>query len=98
MKIGIIGTGMFGFSIARHLGKKHIENKDISIFTYDTNKKLIDHLKKNRLHLYHFNNVKLPKNVFFTHDIKEVIIDSDIIIMAVNSSSVSAGITYSLFA
>ena len=88
MKIGIIGSGMFGFSIARHLGKKHIKNKNISIFTYDTNKKLIDHLKKTRTHLYHFKGTNLPKNVFFTHDIKEVIIDSDIVIMAVNSSSV----------
>ena len=87
MKISIIGTGLFGFSIARYLGKNHLKNESISITTYDINKKLIDHLKKNKSHLYHFKDKKLPDNISFTSDKKEISKNADIIIMAVQSQA-----------
>jgi len=88
MKIGIIGTGMFGFSIAHHLANKHINNKEIAIITYDINKELIEHLKKTRKHLYHFKNKKLPSNISFTNNVLEISENADLIVMAVKSQSV----------
>jgi len=88
MKIGIIGTGMFGFSLARHLGVNHQNNKDIEIITYDSNKELMEHLQKTRTHLYHFKNTELPRNILFTSDKKTVTENTDLIIMALNSQSI----------
>ena len=87
MKIAIIGTGMFGFSIARYLGKKHIQNNSINLSAYDINKKLIEYLRQKRLHLYHFKNKKLPENISFTSEKKEIANNADIIVMAVESQS-----------
>lgn len=88
MKIAIIGTGMFGFAIARYLGKKYLGNKDISITAYDINKELIEYLRQYREHLYHFKGKKMPENVSFTTDKKEVAENADIIIMAVASQAI----------
>ena len=88
MKIGIMGTGMFGFAISRYLGKKYLSEETVSIVAYDINKELIEHLKKTREHLYHFKGKKSPKNVLFTNNKKEVARDADIIIMAVVSQAI----------
>jgi glycerol-3-phosphate dehydrogenase (NAD(P)+) len=88
MKVSIVGTGMFGFSIANHLGNKHIDNNEISIMTYDSNKDIIVNLKKNRKHIYHFNDKKLPHNISFTTDKKELANNADIIVIAVTSKAV----------
>ena len=85
MKIAIIGTGMFGFALAYHLGKKHLENHEIILATYDSNKILIEYLKKHRTHLYHFGENKLSQNISFTGNKKELTRDADIIILAVPS-------------
>ena len=88
MKIGIIGTGMFGFALARYLGKKYLGNDQITIMTYDRSAELIEHLRRYRTHLYHFKNKKLPPNVSFTTNKKELIDNADIVIMAVPSQDV----------
>ncbi len=88
MKISIMGTGMFGFAIARYLGKKYLENKDVSIVAYDKNQRLVEYLKESREHLYHFKGKKLPPNISFTGDKKEATENADIIIMAVVSQAV----------
>ena len=88
MKISIVGTGMFGFSIAYYLGKNHLEDNKITIKTYDVNKELIEHLKKHRKHLFHFENKRLSNNISFASDKKEIVKDADIIVMAVASHSI----------
>ncbi len=88
MKIGIIGTGMFGFAISRYLGRKYLSGETVSIVAYDINKKLIEHLKKTREHLYHFKGKKLPKNVLVTNNKIEAVRDADIIILAVVSQAI----------
>ena len=88
MKLAIIGTGMFGFALSRYLGKKYIGKDTFTIVAYDINKKLIEHLKKYREHLYHFRGKKLPDNVQLTTDKREAVNNADIIIMAVVSQAV----------
>lgn len=88
MKIGIAGTGMFGFALAFYLGKKYEKDKDINIITFDSNNALIQHLNKYRTHLYHFKNKKISPQVIFTTDKKELVENTDIVIMAVTSQSI----------
>lgn len=83
-----MGTGMFGFAISRYLGKKYSDDGTVSIAAYDINKKLIEHLKKTREHLYHFKGKKLPKNILLTNNKIEAVRNADIIIIAVTSQSI----------
>ena len=88
MKIGVVGTGMFGFALARYLGKKYERDRTVEIMAYDRNKKLIKHLREFRTHLYHFKNKKLPENVELTGSKKELTEDSEIIVMAIPSQAI----------
>ena len=88
MKIGIVGTGMFGFALARYLGNKYLGEAKIKILTYDSNKELIEHLNKHRCHIYHFVNKKLPPNITFATDKKQLIKDADIVILAITSQAI----------
>lgn len=88
MKIAVVGTGMFGFSLAYHLGRKYLENNKVTIMTYDINKELIKHLQKYQTHLYHFGNKQLFPNTSFTTDKKQLIKDADVVIIAVTSQAI----------
>lgn len=88
MKISIVGTGMFGFALARYLGTKDFGNDEVTIMTYDSNAELVQHLREYRSHPYHFKDKKLPPNVSFASDKKELINDADIVILAVTSQAV----------
>lgn len=88
MKVGIIGTGMFGFAFARYLGRKYLKDKKVAIVSYDKNAELIEHLKKHRIHLYHFKNKKLPPNVSLTNDKRKALENADIVILAVPSQAI----------
>ena len=88
MKIGVVGTGMFGFALARYLGKKYERDRTVEIMAYDRNKKLIKHLREFRTHLYHFKNKKLPENVELTGNKKELTEGSEIIVMAIPSQAI----------
>lgn len=88
MKISIVGTGMFGFALGRYLGNKFLGENKIKIVAYDSNAELMQHLRKNRTHLYHFKDKKMPPNVSFASDKKELIQDADIITLAVTSQAV----------
>lgn len=88
MKISIVGTGMFGFAIGRHLAKKYLADDTIIVITYDSNAELMQHLRRYRTHLYHFKDKKMPPNVSFASDKKELIEDADVIVLAVTSQAV----------
>lgn len=88
MKIGIIGTGMFGFALARYLGEKYSQDDDVSIMTYDKNKTLITHLQQHRKHLYHFRDKKLAQKIVFTTDKTELVHGADTIILAIVSRAI----------
>jgi len=81
MEIGIYGIGTFGFAFSYLIGKKY------KVIAYDRNRDLINYLRKNRRHLYHFRNRKAPKNVEFTNDLNDLD-KANHIIMAVPSFAV----------
>ena len=88
MKIGVVGTGMFGFALARYLGKKYERDKTIEIMAYDRNRELIKYLREFRVHPYHFKDKKLPNNVKLTDSKKELAEGSEIIVMAIPSQAI----------
>ena len=83
MKIGIIGTGVFGIAIASML---HKNGNDITMWT-TFNDELKD-LENNRVRK-NLNNYELPNDIKFTNNIEEVCIDKDIIYIAVPAEFVS---------
>jgi len=88
MEIGIIGTGMFGFSLARHLGGKYLGDDKIVVKTFDSNSRLMEHLNKHRRHLYHFKNKRLPQKVSLAINMRDLIKDADVLVLAVNSQAI----------
>ncbi|MFQ6052177.1 MAG: NAD(P)H-dependent glycerol-3-phosphate dehydrogenase [Candidatus Hydrothermarchaeota archaeon] len=88
MKIAIVGTGMFGFALSRYLGKKYLKSKNVEIKAYDSNEKLIDHLKRYRKHLYHFRDKKLPPNISLTNDKGDLLKNAEIVILAIPSPAI----------
>ncbi len=83
-KIAVVGAGL-GFVLARYLAKKYFDNE---IGLYDKDKKLIGHLKRKREHPLHFKGYTLPENVKVSGDSREIIRDSDILIIAVPTQHV----------
>ena len=83
MKIGIIGTGVFGIAIASML---HKNGNDITMWT-TFNDELKD-LENNRVRK-NLNNYELPKDIKLTNNIKEVCENKDIIYIAVPAEFVS---------
>ena len=83
MKIGIIGTGVFGIALASIINKKE---QDITMWT--AFKDELDDLEKNRIR-NNLNNYEIPSNIKFTNDIKNVCDGKDIIFIAVPAEFVS---------
>lgn len=83
MKIGIIGTGVFGIAIASIL---HKNKQDITMWTAfkeEASDLITNKVRKN------LNNYKLPENIKITTNIEEVCINKDIIFIAVPAEYVS---------
>lgn len=83
MKIGILGTGVFGIAIASIINKKE---KDITMWT--AFKEELDDLNKNKIRK-NLDNYEIPNNIKFTNDLEEVCINKDIIFIAVPAEFVS---------
>ena len=83
MRIGIIGTGVFGIALASIINKKET---DITMWT--AFKDELDDLDNNRIR-ENLNNYEIPNNIKFTNDIKNVCIEKDIIFIAVPAQFVS---------
>jgi len=79
---------MFGFALGHYLGNTFLGKDKIKIVTYDSNEELLQHLRTYRTHLYHFKDKKMPPNVSFARTKKELIEDTDIIVLAVTSQAV----------
>ena len=70
MKIGCIGLGAWGFSLAIHLAK----NCDHQILAWSSRQNLIDMLNANKVHP-NYPNIDIPANLKFTSDLKKIIND-----------------------
>jgi glycerol-3-phosphate dehydrogenase (NAD(P)+) len=84
MKIGIIGTGVFGLAIASIL---HKNGHDITMWTAFEEEK--DDLESNRVRS-NLNNYRIPDSISFTNDIESLCLNKDIIFIAVPAQFVSS--------
>ncbi|MFT4304707.1 MAG: NAD(P)-binding domain-containing protein [Candidatus Woesearchaeota archaeon] len=82
MKVSIYGIGNFGYAILKHLDKYSNEE----IFAYDENKEKINYLKKHRKHPQFHKNFKISKKINIVDNIEDLLIDSDILILALKSN------------
>ncbi len=84
-KISVYGLGNFGYAILKHIDSK--DKKNFSLHAYDRNKKILTHLKKYRLHPFLHKTVKISKMIFIENEIKNLITNCDVLILAVNSDA-----------
>lgn len=78
MKVGIIGTGAYGLALANTIYSNH---HSIIMWTkFEEEKEM---LEKTRMNEKVLPNVKIPEEITFTCNIKEAVIDSDVIVLAV---------------
>ncbi len=94
MNIGIIGTGAYGLALATIL--EH-NNNNITLWTkFEKEKKL---LETTNAHPTVLPNTKLSKGFRYTTDLKDVIIDKDIIIWAIPAEFITTTLEecYDLF-
>jgi len=82
-KVAIIGAGAFGYAIIKHLDRKNDGSYKLHVF--DVDKEIMDYLKKNRSHKYFHKTTKISKKVVIENNYKDLISNSDIIVLAVPS-------------
>ncbi|MFQ6044358.1 MAG: 2-dehydropantoate 2-reductase N-terminal domain-containing protein, partial [Candidatus Poribacteria bacterium] len=92
MKITVYGAGTFGFVLARHLGRKFVNNKKYKIWLYGRNPELMETIQATRTHPVHFPNVALPENVLATSERDIAVNNSQLIILATPAQSVRSAI------
>ena len=93
MKISVYGIGNFGFAIIKHLSVKFEKNSAIKLFAFDRDKKLVKHLQKTNQHPNIYKNIRIKKEVTFTHHSQEIFEGSDIIILTVSSNAIVSVVT-----
>lgn len=91
-KMTIIGAGAFGFALAKHLSHKFKSDHDYhkyndadidKIMIYDVDSDVIEHMKTERSQKNLFPAIKLNDFVHPTTDLKEALVDSEIIIISI---------------
>ena len=88
MEITVYGAGTFGFVLARHLGRKFVNNKKYKIWLYGRNPELMESIWVTKTHPIHFPNVILPENVLATSERDVAINNSQLIILATSAQSI----------
>ena len=82
-KIAVIGSGGWGIALAILL---NTNGHKITIWSYD--KKEVEELKEIRENKTKLPNIKIPEEIFITHNLEEAIKDKNIVILAVPSSAI----------
>lgn len=75
MKIGVIGAGSWGTTIAKLLAEK-----GLSTILWIYEKELYEEMQKKRINVYYLPDVVLPENLQFTNEIETAVKDSEIIV------------------
>ena len=83
LTISIYGIGNFGFALLKHLDRKNSGN----IKAFDRNEKLIENLRTRRRHLRFHKDVKVSSKINFCNNSKDLLQDSDILLLAVHSDA-----------
>ncbi|MBE0478817.1 NAD(P)H-dependent glycerol-3-phosphate dehydrogenase, partial [Candidatus Aerophobetes bacterium] len=78
--ISVLGMGMFGFVLSRHLALKYPGKK---ILVYDKEEKIIKSLLEEKNHPLHFQEYAIPDNITPTNDLEKVVTLSQIIVIAI---------------
>lgn len=78
MKIGIIGTGAYGLSLAMIFHENKCQVTAWTKFEEEKNQ-----LEKNRRDDIKLPNIIIPEEIIFTTDLKETVINQDLIIIAI---------------
>ena len=78
-KIGVLGPGTWGISLARLLA-----NKGYDVKVWSALEKEIDELNKSRVHP-NLADMKIPDSIVFTKDIEEAVSGKDLVVFAVAS-------------
>lgn len=86
-RISLYGIGSFGFALLRHLSNK--AGKGIlEIKAYDRDEDLRRSLKKDRKHLIQHKNIRISRKIKIVDNEKSLLVDADILILAVTSEVV----------
>lgn len=85
MKILTLWLGSFGFAINKLLWEN---NPTLDFYFYGRNKDLVDTIKKTREHPNFFPWYKLPQNIILIDDYREIILDMDLIILAIPAQNI----------
>lgn len=88
-KIAILGAGAFGFAMAKVIGENQTEKE---IYIYDVNCDFIAHIEETRKHPLFHGQTELPEHIKTTIDIEEAVSNTDLIILAIPSKCLRAGI------
>jgi len=88
MNILIFGCGLFGFGLVNHFSKKFELNDSVKIYAYDINKTIVDSLKTNNEHPYHFKGRKISHNVEFINEYIDVLKQIDLLVLAIPSQTI----------
>jgi len=91
MKTIVLGGGMFGFAILKHLGENNPERE---FYVYERNPEVFESLKNKRENPYFFKWVKLPENISFENNIEENIWEYDLIIVAIPAQFVVTSVAH----
>ena len=79
-QICLVGMGMFGFVLSRHLALKYPKKR---IVAYDKQKKVIESLLEEKKHPVHFPDYSILENIIPTNNLEKAIGSSDILILSV---------------
>lgn len=82
IKVSIYGLGNFGYAFLKHFDKKRA---NLVICGFDRDKSLVSHLKKERSHLSLYRDHRVSKDVTFANDVKQLMQDCNILVLAVPS-------------
>ena len=86
MKTLILGLGAFGFAIAKHLT---YNNPNQVFYGYDHTTETLEHIGQYWTHPYFFPGVTLPSNMKYAHNLKTILPDIDILIIAIPVQRIS---------
>lgn len=85
MKVAVLGTGAYGIALAKVV---HENKFEVSMWTkFETE---LNSLLKERVNKFVLPDVKIPKKIKITSDLKEAICDAELIILAVPAGALNS--------
>ena len=83
MNISVYGIGNFGYAFLKHLDDKN--TGEYNLTAYDYKPERVDYLNQHRKHPVLHPDTTLSDDITFTNSLEELLIDADIVLLAVPS-------------